>query len=318
MVPVGRLGEPRRGHREIPCSCGSPGPPPAVLDAIRGCTAAAVFAMALLLAPAPAASAGQPADQITEDEQFHRDATRALAHGDREAAEELAAGRDPSRSGCRGAPRPAADRRRGLWRGRDAARPRRPRQPRRRGRSRARTAARDARPRQRGGAVPRGGRRQRPELVRRAVAVLRRAGLAHRRRLPAGQHVPARGGAGAARRSGGPHRVGRAVPREVQQSRRVAVVSGCVEAGRGMGAGPGRHGAGAGEREPAGRPRGGGARPRHRRIQHRGASVRCGARARRPEPRRRARVDRAGARGQPAQPGGALAACLHRLPGGPH
>ena len=53
-------------------------------------------AVSLLLALLPAASAGQPAAELTADEQFHRDATRALAHGDREAAENLAAGRDPS------------------------------------------------------------------------------------------------------------------------------------------------------------------------------------------------------------------------------
>ncbi|MYD87538.1 MAG: tetratricopeptide repeat protein [Acidobacteria bacterium] len=55
-----------------------------------------VVLLSLLLAPAPAASAGQPAEELTADERFHRDATRALAHGDREAAAELAAGRDPS------------------------------------------------------------------------------------------------------------------------------------------------------------------------------------------------------------------------------
>ena len=55
-----------------------------------------VVVLSLLLAPAPAAGVGQPAEELTADEQFHRDATRALAHGDREAAAELAAGRDPS------------------------------------------------------------------------------------------------------------------------------------------------------------------------------------------------------------------------------
>ena len=55
-----------------------------------------VVLLSLLLAPAPAASASQPAEELTADERFHRDATRALAHGDREAAAELAAGRDPS------------------------------------------------------------------------------------------------------------------------------------------------------------------------------------------------------------------------------
>ena len=53
-------------------------------------------AVSLLLALSPAASAGQPAAELTADEQFHRDAARALAHGDREAAENLAAARDPS------------------------------------------------------------------------------------------------------------------------------------------------------------------------------------------------------------------------------
>ena len=53
-------------------------------------------AVSLLLALPPAASAGQPAAELTADEQFHRDATRALAHGDREAAENLAAARNPS------------------------------------------------------------------------------------------------------------------------------------------------------------------------------------------------------------------------------
>ena len=52
--------------------------------------------MAGLLALAPSAGSGQPAAERTADEQFHRDATRALAHGNREAAQELAAGRDPS------------------------------------------------------------------------------------------------------------------------------------------------------------------------------------------------------------------------------
>ena len=55
-----------------------------------------VVLLSLLIAPAPAASASQPAEELTADERFHRDATRALAHGDREAAAELAAGRDPS------------------------------------------------------------------------------------------------------------------------------------------------------------------------------------------------------------------------------
>ena len=55
-----------------------------------------VVVLSLLLAPAPAAGVGQPAEELTADEQFHRDATRVLAHGDREAAAELAAGRDPS------------------------------------------------------------------------------------------------------------------------------------------------------------------------------------------------------------------------------
>ena len=55
-----------------------------------------VVLLSLLLAPVPAATAGQPAEELTADERFHRDATRALAHGDREAAAELAAGREPS------------------------------------------------------------------------------------------------------------------------------------------------------------------------------------------------------------------------------
>ncbi len=60
---------------------------PAILRAV---------AFALLVVPAPGTGAGQPAAELTPDERFHRDATRALAHGDREAAEELAAGRDPA------------------------------------------------------------------------------------------------------------------------------------------------------------------------------------------------------------------------------
>ena len=55
-----------------------------------------VVAVVSLVALASAAVSGQQVAELTPDEQFHRDASRALARGDREAAEELAAGRDPS------------------------------------------------------------------------------------------------------------------------------------------------------------------------------------------------------------------------------
>ena len=90
--------EPRSVLRVTSSAGADPGAPLRADAAGRhgGPSMAAVVAVALLLALAPAASAGQPAEELTPDEQFHRNATRALAHGDREAAEELAAGRDPS------------------------------------------------------------------------------------------------------------------------------------------------------------------------------------------------------------------------------
>jgi tetratricopeptide (TPR) repeat protein len=55
---------------------------------------AVVFVLLVVLTPGT--GAGQSVDELTPEEQFHRDATRALAHGDREAAAALAAGRDAS------------------------------------------------------------------------------------------------------------------------------------------------------------------------------------------------------------------------------
>ena len=93
-----RWREPRSVLRVTSSAGADPGAPLRADAAGRhgGPYMAAVVAVALLLALAPAASAGQPAEELTPDEQFHRNATRALAHGDREAAEDLAAGRDPS------------------------------------------------------------------------------------------------------------------------------------------------------------------------------------------------------------------------------
>ncbi len=57
---------------------------------------ARVLSCFLLVALVPGTGTGQPAEELTPEEQFHRDATRALAQGDREAAEALAASRDAS------------------------------------------------------------------------------------------------------------------------------------------------------------------------------------------------------------------------------
>ena len=84
-------------RREPPCVPRAPraaGADPAAPGGAPSVAAAVVAT--LLLVFAPAAGVGQPAGQLTEDEQFHRDATRALAHGNREAAEALATVREAS------------------------------------------------------------------------------------------------------------------------------------------------------------------------------------------------------------------------------
>ena len=93
-----RSREPRRGHPGGRRFRGSNGRVPSARDSIgqRPVRAAAVVVFAVLLGLAPAAGVGQPAGELTPEEQFHRDAARALAHGDRQAAEELAASRDAS------------------------------------------------------------------------------------------------------------------------------------------------------------------------------------------------------------------------------
>ena len=75
----------RPGARRRPCSSAA---------ARRLARFAGALGCFLLAAAVPAAGAGQEAGDLTPDERFHRDATRALAHGDRAAAEALAAGRD--------------------------------------------------------------------------------------------------------------------------------------------------------------------------------------------------------------------------------
>ena len=58
--------------------------------------AAAVAALGAAVVLAPVTAWAAQADVPSEALAFHREATRALAHGDRDAAERLAAGRDPS------------------------------------------------------------------------------------------------------------------------------------------------------------------------------------------------------------------------------
>ena len=87
--------EPRRGRFGSGRSGGRWRRPPRERGAVWRRPACAAAVAAGLAALAPGVEAGQPAGR-TPDERFHRDAARALAHGDREAAEELAASRDPS------------------------------------------------------------------------------------------------------------------------------------------------------------------------------------------------------------------------------
>ena len=90
--------EPHRGRLGERCYGESDGRTRSALDVVRHSLSRAATAVVVtgLLALAPSPGSGQPAAELTPEEQFHRDATRALAHGDREAAEELAAGRDAS------------------------------------------------------------------------------------------------------------------------------------------------------------------------------------------------------------------------------
>ena len=90
--------EPHRGHLGERCYGESDGRTRSTPDVMRRSLGRAATAVVVtgLLALAPSPGSGQPAAELTPEEQFHRDATRALAHGDREAAEELAASRDAS------------------------------------------------------------------------------------------------------------------------------------------------------------------------------------------------------------------------------
>ncbi len=87
--------EPRRLQRVLSAG-GAPDPPRSAHPVTgRGAPSAALPVVVVLLIGLSSFSAAQP-DGVSEAQQFHGRATRALAHGDREAAEELAAGRDPS------------------------------------------------------------------------------------------------------------------------------------------------------------------------------------------------------------------------------